>query len=1398
MKLILALIAVTSLITALCITKGMVGSVSCKDKYAYGERLNCHADAFLSRVQYEFKEQGGSWSPEQPRLPGQYAVRAVSTDITGKKIYSKVKEFSIVPKKITVTVAENALRYGDEPTLKASLVAKDSIHCDGYGYGNILDAKTEVWAERDRIRILDENGNDVSFAYVIATEKKNVIILPRQISVTVADSSKHYDGMKFSYDQYELSGGTLAEGDILMATFTASLTNVGSTVNQPSLQIMTSDGLDVTHHYSIQEKFGALSVEKRPLVIAVGSTSLTYDGKMHSHSVVAISPETPLVDGHKLEITNALRVKDAGEYNNWMKFSVLDAEGNAVSDNYSMIVEQGTMTIHPKDVTVTTPSGSWVYDGSSHSNHDYRIEGLLEGHTAGIGFASAITNCGSSENRIEVVIRDKNGTIDTDNYRIIYQYGTLEVTKRQVTIRPLGITAIYNGKEVYSHKYSVVSTQTFAKNQFLQIEQSTTVIDADSQLNVFEDFKVVNIYNDVVTDNYDIEQINDQYIVVVKRPIKIAPVYVEEYYCGTQICPTEVSYNKGSYEGLLTDHTIQALIFGASTYITKEPIVTSINSATITDPEGRDVTDNYEIEYHTGLLKVNPRPIMIKIPDTEKIYDNIALSANMVYEVYPVEPLTEAIVKNDSISMISCSGSVINVGSVVGKFTKCTIVNKSTGKDVTENYTITHQSGILKILPRPIMVQSGSASKVYDGTALTCTDPIVIVSGSLVNGHVLSMMAVGSIIEVGKIPNDIVGSIYNRSLTVDVGKNYEITEASGTLTVYGSDYNTDGSGDSGNEGGSGGANGIDLSGNLANGGSSEENENNTVLRIKSSYTNAIYLRLKSFGDYTGTSWREATQYPLLLNDKYSYNYLPGIALDKAEVPEATLLVQSFTNQYLLPYHLAMNDAGYQVQTSDVRYEGSSVSEYSVPYYVYSGLATDYRGLLGSYMESELAYRQFVYFNYCTVDKNTLAAMEQIIQKEGFDISDPMVYEKVASYIQNVATYNKDYDKAMDGESNIVLAFLNKYKEGVCIHYASAATLLFRSLGIPARYVVGFVGNTVADQWTEIQTPGHAWTEVYIDGIGWMPIEVTGGSGENGGEGGSGGSSSGGTPDDRPVLQITPVYRSKVYDGTPLMAVNELEVYDELVRLIEEGYTYTVDIEGQRTDVGKGVSSITSFKLFDPDGNDVTDKYYVMRQKGTLEVFVSDANIVKVYLHRLQKYYDGTPLSYGDNDYTIVEIPKDTELKLTLNISMTDVGYLTLSDINRNLHHYADYQITRNGEDITMNSKVVFVSIYDANEQYVPIRVDKRAIELTAISASKVYDGEPLVSSGATITKGSLAPGCHLDNVTVLGRILDVGSTGCYVVDGFVIIKNKQGINVTSNYAITTRSGKLTVIESKNT
>jgi len=67
------------------------------------------------------------------------------------------------------------------------------------------------------------------------------------------------------------------------------------------------------------------------------------------------------------------------------------------------------------------------------------------------------------------------------------------------------------------------------------------------------------------------------------------------------------------------------------------------------------------------------------------------------------------------------------------------------------------------------------------------------------------------------------------------------------------------------------------------------------------------------------------------------------------------------------------------------------------------------------------------------------------------------------------------------------------RQGFCNYYATAEVLMLRSLGIPARMVVGYAQGTWESDPGEYRVLGkdfHAWPEVYFPEIGWVPFEPT--------------------------------------------------------------------------------------------------------------------------------------------------------------------------------------------------------------------------------------------------------------------------------------------------------------------
>lgn len=105
---------------------------------------------------------------------------------------------------------------------------------------------------------------------------------------------------------------------------------------------------------------------------------------------------------------------------------------------------------------------------------------------------------------------------------------------------------------------------------------------------------------------------------------------------------------------------------------------------------------------------------------------------------------------------------------------------------------------------------------------------------------------------------------------------------------------------------------------------------------------------------------------------------------------------------------------------------------------------------------------------------------------------------VADWLARNTSYSQEPPKLPWGKDPIEY-FLGEGRIGYCMHYASAAVMLLRELGVPARYASGYVvprTSFEADgkKFTAevLDNQAHAWAEVYLNGIGWVPVEVTAG------------------------------------------------------------------------------------------------------------------------------------------------------------------------------------------------------------------------------------------------------------------------------------------------------------------
>ena len=176
-------------------------------------------------------------------------------------------------------------------------------------------------------------------------------------------------------------------------------------------------------------------------------------------------------------------------------------------------------------------------------------------------------------------------------------------------------------------------------------------------------------------------------------------------------------------------------------------------------------------------------------------------------------------------------------------------------------------------------------------------------------------------------------------------------------------------------------------------------------------------------------------------------------------------------------------------------------------------------LEGIAARAERAYREFVYANYLDVPEGfgtsiqpfmsdlwarTAAGEFDAFQRENdalwqryqdLGLSNSAVVslgtaDQVAYLLSAMAEYDPDTPLTPEGE-DFTVHFMCDSRRGYCMHFASAATLLLRYLGIPARYVTGYVTYFAIPGTVNVPDyAAHAWTEIYLDGYGWYPVDAT--------------------------------------------------------------------------------------------------------------------------------------------------------------------------------------------------------------------------------------------------------------------------------------------------------------------
>ena len=595
--------------------------------------------------------------------------------------------------------------------------------------------------------IYNETEEDVTDSFTdIHTVKGTLTVNKKSVTISTGSASKEYDGTALTITEAGITG--LVTGETATVTATGSQTEVGSSTNAYSIAWGTAK----EGNYEITESLGTLEVtaNRTKITITAPTASQTYDGTMLAPTD---SPTvTGLDDIFTLTVTYSGGQKDAGSSDYEVSgYTIKNAANEDVTDRFTNVEKvKGTLTVNKKDVTVSTGSGSKEYDGTALTSTEAGIAGLVTGETATVTATGSQTEIGGSANTYTI----DWGTTNKDNYEITEELGTLEVTANSGAIVFTAPTAekTYDGTALTAGEVTAEGIPTgFTFTAAAEGSQK----DAGSSDSTVTSYTIYNETEEDVTDSFtDIHTVKGT-LTVNKKSVTISTGSASKEYDGTALTITEAGIT-----GLVTGETATVTATGSQTEVGSSTNAYSI--AWGTAKEG-----NYEITESLGTLEVtaNSGAIVFTAPTAEKTYDGTALTAG--------EVTAEGIPTGFTFTA-AAEGSQMDAGSSDSTVTGYTIYKGTT--DVTASFTnIQTVKGTLTVNKKPVTVSTGSASKEYDGTALT--NATASITG-LVTGETATVTAAGSQTAVGSSSNG-----YSIAWGETNADNYTVEESLGTLEV---------------------------------------------------------------------------------------------------------------------------------------------------------------------------------------------------------------------------------------------------------------------------------------------------------------------------------------------------------------------------------------------------------------------------------------------------------------------------------------------------------------------------------------------------------------------------------------------------------------------------------------
>ena len=600
--------------------------------------------------------------------------------------------------------------------------------------------------------IVTKDGVDVTDKVIVNKKNGTLTITPKSVTVTGNNGNKVYG--EADPELTATVAGTLGKDKVKYTVARESGEDVGHYSVIPT-------GEEIQGNYKVTYKNGDFEItkaEKMTLTpeLTGKDAEKVYDGQPLSGGATASVKEgttiTYSTDDGKTWSETLPSITNVG---------TLNVKAKAENKNYKDVTVDYTLTVKHRNVTVTGNNGNKVY-GEADPELTATVAGTLGKDKVKYTVAR---ESGEDVGHYSVI---PTGEEIQGNYKVTYVAGTLTITAQSIDpgTDPDKPNPDYTGAKVNNPSDEVYDGK--------EHKWIPTVTDkADKKLKVGTDYTVeysTKNFKDVGTIDVTITGIKN-YTGKATRTYSITPkTYTVTTESDSKVYDGTALTAGGKVSGIVKGETVDFTITGSQTSVGTSDNTYELNWT------GSAKESNYKHGKDSiGTLTVKAKSIVPDGPDTPDEKKTGITASDPSDSKYDGKEHREVLTvqdtkKNDELVAekdysVTYSDDLVNAGTV-------TITIEGIG-NYTGSFTKTYE-----ITKRSVTLTSATASKTYDGQALTSTS-ITVSGDGFVKGEGATYNVTGTQTEVGNSANSFEYKLNENTLA----SNYDITKVVGTLTV---------------------------------------------------------------------------------------------------------------------------------------------------------------------------------------------------------------------------------------------------------------------------------------------------------------------------------------------------------------------------------------------------------------------------------------------------------------------------------------------------------------------------------------------------------------------------------------------------------------------------------------